>query len=62
MMPKGIPLKFWSETLTGQTTTFASLLGGMVGILILLICGTDVVRRKNLDLENSEGLTLQKLG
>lgn len=62
MMPKGFPIKFWSEALTGPTTTFASLLGGIVGILILLICGTDVIGRKNIDLENSEDLILQKLG
>lgn len=62
MMPKGFPVKFWSETLTSPTTTFASLLGGIVGILILLICGTDVIRRKSLDLDNSEGLIIQKLG
>ena len=58
MMPKGIPVRFWSETLAGPTTTFASLLGGMVGILILLICGADVIRRKNLDSQTSEGLIL----
>ena len=62
MMPKGVPVKFWSESLTGPTTTFASLLGGIVGILILLICCTDVIRRKSLDLDDSEGLVLQKLG
>lgn len=61
MMPKGIPIKFWSETLTGPTATFASLLGGMVGMLILLICGTDVIRRKRLNSDNSEGLIIQKL-
>jgi hypothetical protein len=62
MMPKGIPIKFWSEALTGPTTTFASLLGGIVGILILLICGTDIIRRKDLDSKNGEDLILQKLG
>lgn len=62
MMPKGVPVKFWSESLTGPTTTFTSLFGGIVGILILLICGADVIRRKSLYLDDSEGLVLQKLG
>ena len=62
MMPKGFPVKFWSETLTGPTTTFASLLGGIVGLMILLICGTDVIRRKSSESNNSESSILQKLG
>jgi hypothetical protein len=47
LMPKGLPLKFWSETLIGPTTTYTSLLGGLVGILILVVCGVDVLRRKS---------------
>ena len=62
MMPKGVPVKFLSETLTGPTTTYASLLGGAVGILILLICATDILQRRTNERENTENLLLQKLG
>jgi len=58
MMPKGVPVKFWSETLTGPTTTYASLLGGTVGILILLICATDILQRRSNESENTENLFL----
>ena len=62
MMPKGIPVKFWSETLTGPTTTYTSLLGGIVGMSILLICATDILQRRTKESENTENLFLQKLG
>jgi hypothetical protein len=58
MMPKGVPVKFWSETLTGPTTTYASLLGGTVGILILMICATDILQRSTNESENTENLSL----
>jgi len=54
LMPKGFPIEFWSETLTGSTPTYASLLGGLVGILILGFCGVDVLRRKSYDLNSTD--------
>ena len=61
LMPKGFPVKFWSEPMTGPATTYVSLLGGIVGILILLICSIDILQRKSNEMENSENLFLQEL-
>ena len=61
LMPKGFPVKFWSEPMTGPATTYVSLLGGIVGILILLICSIDILQRISNEMENSENLFLQEL-
>lgn len=58
MMPKGIPLKFWSEDLVGPTTTYASLLGGSVGILIVFIIGADILKRRSEEIEIRESVIL----
>ena len=58
MMPKGIPLKFWSEALIGPTTTYASLLGGLVGILIVFIIGVDILKRRSEEIEIRESVIL----
>lgn len=46
MMPKGLPLDFWRTLPAGDRPTYASLLGGLASLVIILIAAGGPILRK----------------
>ena len=46
MMPRGIPLKFWSQEPLGNVATYSSVLGGTVSMLIIAVVAWSALRAR----------------
>ena len=45
LAPKYIPIRFWSQTIDSTLPTYASLLGGVCGLLVLCVIGLNTCQR-----------------